>query len=94
MNAKHLSKFSISKKFSLFGAIIAIAIVAAFSICATNQARADEPEKNDYAENSQFFSSVESIAFINHESAGFKTKEFVNGETVKQIYESIQGEGT
>ena len=46
MNAKHLSKFSISKKLVLFGAIIAIAIVAAFSICATNLANADVMESN------------------------------------------------
>ena len=44
MNAKHLSKFSISKMLALFVAIIAIAIIVAISICATTQANAQDDE--------------------------------------------------
>ena len=42
MNAKHLTKNALSRKLVFLAAAIAIAIVAAFSICATSQAKAEE----------------------------------------------------
>ena len=47
MSAKHLTKNAISHKLVFLAAVIALAIIAAFSICATSQARAETNAAND-----------------------------------------------
>ena len=47
MNAKHLTKNTMSYKLVFLAVGIAIAIIAAFSICATSQAKAETNETND-----------------------------------------------
>ena len=46
MNAKHLTKNAISRKFVFLAVGIAIAIIAAFSICVTSQAKAETNNQN------------------------------------------------
>ena len=47
MNAKHLTKNTMSHKLVFLAAGIALAIIAAFSICATSQAKAETNVSNE-----------------------------------------------
>ena len=58
MNAKHLTKNAMSHKLVFLAAAIAIAIIAAFSICATSQAKANDIGLNNSINNVGIPSSI------------------------------------
>ena len=85
MNAKHLTKSAKSHKLVFLAVSIAIAIIAAFSICATSQAKADEPVKNDEIINSKFLSSADSSKFFVDYDGFYGELEFTDKKTIKEI---------
>ena len=58
MNAKHLTKNAMSRKLVFLAVGIAIAIIAAFSICATSQAKANDTGLNNGINNVGIPSSI------------------------------------
>ena len=85
MTAKHLTKNAMMHKLVFLAVGIAIAIIAAFSICATSQAKADEPVKNDEIINSKFLSSADSSKFFVNYDGYYNELEFTDKKTIGEI---------
>ena len=88
MKAKHQTKNAMMHKLVFLAVGIAIAIIAAFSICATSQAKADEPVKNGDILNSRFLCSADSSVFHVRtylESEKIIELEVTDKNTVKEI---------
>ena len=89
MNAKHLTKNAMSRKLVFLAAGIALAIIAAFSICATSQAKADDNVANDSIVDSKFYSKIESSKTRIYTKNNDKFSADINGRTLKDMHEEI-----
>ena len=90
MKAKHQTKNAMPHTLVFLAAAIAIAIIAAFSICATSQAKAEELVKNGDILNSRFLCSSDSAKVIVSFDGDEKTLDFINNNTIGGILESAE----